>query len=147
MQRIQRLNWTRRGGGPTLESMGTDCFDLAVTGNISRAVEQCGYQPETYLRMVSQYGGLQAAERLLAEPVSDDSLQLWARGRKDLTIEALAQSRKWKDLFSAGEQLVAERRCADWFTAPAADDLVAGLLSSAGNPLLREPEDDIAWGE
>lgn len=127
--------------------MGTDCFHLAAAGNISLAARQCGYQPETYLRLVSQYGGLEAAKRLLAEPVSDDSLQLWARGGRDLTIEALARSQEWKELFSAGEQLVAERRCADWFATPAADDLVASVLSRAGNPLLLEPEDDIAWGE
>ncbi|MGC9969250.1 MAG: hypothetical protein ABSE56_01550 [Bryobacteraceae bacterium] len=124
-----------------------DRFDLAVRENIHRAVQQCDYEPETYLLLVGRYGGLQAAKRLLADPVSDDSLQLWARGRGDLAIEALARSDQWKDLFSADEQLVVERRCAEWLSAPAASELVAQVLTEAVNPLLLDPESDIAWGE
>jgi hypothetical protein len=124
-----------------------DSFDLALRENVHQAVQQCDYQPETYLLLAGRYGGFEAAKRLLADPVSDDSLQLWARGRGDLAIEALARSEEWKELFSADEQLLAERRCAEWLSAPAASELVAQLLTEAVNPLLREPENDIAWGE
>jgi len=50
-------------------------------------------------------------------------------------------------LFSTDEQLVAERRCANWLLTPAANELVAQVLTSVINPLLPEPEDNIAWGE
>jgi hypothetical protein len=124
-----------------------DRFDLAVREVVQRAVQQCDYEPETYLLLAGRYGGFEAARRLLADPVSDDSLQLWARGRSDLAIEALARSEEWKELFSADEQSLAERRCAEWLSAPAASELVAQVLTEAVNPLLLEPENDIAWGE
>lgn len=124
-----------------------DRFHLAATENINQGIQQCDYEPDMYLRMVSQYGGIEAARRLLAEPVSDDSLQLWARGRADLTIEAMARSEAWKELFSEDERLVAEQRCANWLLTPAANELVAQVLTSVINPLSPEPEDNIAWGE
>ena len=122
-------------------------FRLAVTASIHRAVEECEYEPETYAQMVSLHGSLQAVGLLLAEPLSDDSLQLWARGRCDLTVEALAQREEWKDLFTHEARSVAARRYAGWLSAPAPGELVAMVLASIGNPLVREPEDDIAWGE
>lgn len=127
--------------------LGQDRFDRAVVENIHRAVQQCGYEPETYLLLAGRYGGVHAAKRLLAGPVSDDSLQLWARGSGDLTLEALARSDQWKELFSADERSEAERRCVEWFSTPPVDELVADLLASAVNPLLIDPENDIACGE
>ncbi len=129
-------------GGDNLELR----FHLAAEENIRRAVEQCGYEPQSYLTLVSRYGGLEAARRLLAEPVSDDSLQLWARGRARLPTEALAQREEWKDLFSAEERTAARERCAAW-VASAADAIVTQVLSRARTPRTSEPEDNVAWGE
>jgi hypothetical protein len=122
-----------------------DRFHRAVLQVISRAIRQCGYAPDLYLRMVSEHGGLEAAKRLLAEPVSDDSLQLWARGKPDLTIEAMARSAQWSELFSTEEREVAQQRQADWSLTPVADEIVAEVLAGVAHPLYGE--DEIAWGE
>jgi hypothetical protein len=135
----------RRAGSPRAARERE--FHLAVTASIHRAVGECEYEPETYAQMVRLHGSVQAVGLLLGEPLSDDSLQLWARGRCDLTIEALAQREEWKDLFTHEVRSVAARRYAGWLSAPAPGDVVAKVLASIGNPVVREPEDDIAWGE
>jgi hypothetical protein len=120
-------------------------FRLGLEQTISRAIEQCDYAPESYRRMVSEHGAVEAARRLLAKPVSDDSLQLWARGRPDLTIEAMARSEQWRELFSATEREAAGQRYGDWIAAPLADEVVSEVLAGIDHPLYGA--DEIAWGE
>ena len=102
-------------------------FLLAVEQLIKRATQECGYLPEEYIRT--------GANRLLSEPVSDDSMQLWARGRADLTIESLARHEEWKELFTGEEREAAERRYMEWSSAPLAEEIVSNLLAGISHPL------------
>jgi hypothetical protein len=120
-------------------------FHLAVEHIVNRAIQQCDFAPDSCLRMISEHGEVQSAKRLLAEPVSDDSLQLWARGKPELTIEAIAHCDEWWELFSVEEREVAQLRCAHWSLTPLLDEIVAGVLAEVGHPLYRDEEID--WGE
>lgn len=125
-----------------------DRFHRAVEELIGRIIRECEYAPEDYVRAVGLHGGSQGVKRLLAEPLSDASLQLWARGRADLTIEALAADNDWRTLFSEQEQSVAARRAADMSFGPAALEIApetADALARIASPFL--PADDIVWGE
>ena len=92
-----------------------DRFTEALQKMIEQITVDCGYQPEQYIQTVTELDGVQAAKQLLAEPqLSDDSVQLWARGRPDLTIEAIVSNDDWKTLFSDEERSVAEWRRAKY---------------------------------
>jgi hypothetical protein len=76
-----------------------------------RAKAECNYPANRFLQMVSQSGGLNAAQALLAAPgVSVGFAALWRCGRLDLTVEALVLSSPWTGLFTEGELSVAKRR-------------------------------------
>lgn len=122
-----------------------DEFQSAFVHVIGRAVQVCGYLPDRYVRAAHEQGALTAVKRLLAEPVSDDSLQLWARGRKDLTIEALARCEQWRDLFAVEELEVAEQRLAGWRVPSDFDEIVAELVNAVPHPF--NGEEPIERGE
>ncbi len=130
-------------------------FTEALQKMIERITVDCGYQPEQYIQTVTELGGVQAAKHLLTEPqLSDDSVQLWARGRPDLTIEAIASNDDWKTLFSDEERSVAERRRVDMdfpvaATPPEISDHLSDHGQDLGDPwgMILFPADDIVWGE
>jgi hypothetical protein len=131
-------------------------FQIAWRELAEQAARQCDYKPEEYLHRIAKLGGLSAAKQFLSEPPSDDSLQLWARGERDLTIEALARQEEWAGLFSDGERAIAERRYADWSFKMTTDYRPESSDKEFKHIQLREedtepqfffPEDDILWGE
>jgi hypothetical protein len=65
--------------------------------------------------MVTQYGALGAARRLLHAPaVSDGFVTLWERGRLDLTVESLVVDKRFARLFTEVEQAIARKRLDDF---------------------------------
>ncbi len=61
--------------------------------------------------MVTEQGGLQAAKTLLrTNALSDGLVELWRRGRLDLTMEALILRSPWKTLFTEEELAIAAER-------------------------------------
>ncbi|MGI8958435.1 MAG: hypothetical protein ACR2IV_01475 [Bryobacteraceae bacterium] len=129
------------------ESELQDRFHMAFHGLTERAARELDYIPEEYLRRIRELGALQAAKALLAEAPSNDSLEIWVRGNRDLTIEALARSVEWQHLFSEQERNTAERRYADWSFEIAELDTLGGICQESDLEELFLPEDDIVWGQ
>lgn len=73
-----------------------------------------GYRPTYFLRMVNEQGGLVAARKLLRDgTVSYGFVQLWRKGRLDISVEAVVLDPRWRDLFTSNELDVARRRLED----------------------------------
>jgi hypothetical protein len=69
-----------------------------------RAKKEANYTAGYFLTMLSSYGGLGTAHRLLASSeVSTGFTTLFERGRLDLTVEALVVKPEFADLFSEDE--------------------------------------------
>ena len=67
----------------------------------ANALRHCRYDARTFLRMVTDHRGLEAARRLLATPYLPDGFaELWQRGRLDLTMESLITKEPWSSLFT-----------------------------------------------
>lgn len=76
-----------------------------------RGRSEAGYNAAYFLSMLSQYGPQETAHRLLSSAaVSDGFVQLWERGRLDLTVEALVLEPQFAELFSEDEIDNARRR-------------------------------------
>ena len=96
-------------------------FDRAVLDVIERSRTELRYNPRYFRVMVTQYGALGAARRLLAAPaVSDGFVTLWERQRLDLTVEALVVDPRFAHLFTDKEREVARKRLDDFGHEPAA---------------------------
>lgn len=119
-------------------------FLAAFSERVQLCLTEADYWPEQYLTAVSEKQELQGVERLLHGPASDDSIQLWARNRLDLTLEALACASAWRSLFDARAIGEAEARLREW-NAVDPEALVAALVQDAAHPLYGSGETD--WGE
>ncbi len=85
-----------------------------------KAKQECGYNATRFFQMVTELGGVQAARSLLrSNALSDGLVELWERGRLDLTMEALVLRPPWKILFTSEELATAEKRLRDLGYAPA----------------------------
>jgi len=90
-------------------------FTAAMLELYKRAKSECGYNATRYLSMVTEYGALETARKLLHAPtVSDGYTALWQAGRLDLTVEAVALLPAWTDLFTGEEKAIARRRLAEY---------------------------------
>ena len=78
----------------------------------TRAKGEVNYHATYFRSMLSEYGAVATARKLLSAPaVSDGFAALWERGRLDLTVEALVIQERFADLFSpAGRKLISEQR-------------------------------------
>jgi hypothetical protein len=76
-----------------------------------RAKSEANYTATYFLGMLSDYGGLGTARRLLASTeVSSGFAALYERGRLDLTVEALVIQPKFTSLFTDEELDIARQR-------------------------------------
>ena len=93
-----------------------DHFNEAMHDLSSRIVRETGYTPKIFIRMIEQYGGLEAARRLLkpdADFFSYGFEHLSRMNRHDLTMEALILSLDYREqLFTPRELATAEERLA-----------------------------------
>lgn len=86
-------------------------FEKAVRDIAIRAKREANYNATYFIGMISNYGGLGTAHRLLATPdVSSGFTALYERGRLDLTIEALVVKPEFASLFTDGEIEIARNR-------------------------------------
>jgi hypothetical protein len=76
-----------------------------------RAKAEANYTATYFVGMLSNYGGLGTAQRLLASSeVSSGFGALYERGRLDLTVEALVVQPKFAALFTDDEIEIARQR-------------------------------------
>lgn len=87
-------------------------FDRAMRRLYTEALEQTGYRPTYFLRMVSELGGLGAAKQLLApgQQTHDGFTTLYLHGRLDLTVEATILDPTFAELFTDDELDTARER-------------------------------------
>lgn len=78
--------------------------------NTYNECDKLGYQPKGLKRLMDQYGGIEAARRLLASPPTGGLARLTLMGRLDLAVEALVLQDQWKSLFTDEERRLAESR-------------------------------------
>lgn len=94
-------------------------FDAAMMNIYVRALREADYPAHRYHQMLCEHGGLETAKRLVNAPnVSEGYTALWERKRLDLTVEALIQEKKWRELFSEEELKKAQKRLKDYGYAP-----------------------------
>src|SRR5215467_11261042 len=81
-----------------------------------RALMEAHYKASKFLQMLHEHWGLVTAQILLhSAKVSDGYTALWARGRLDLTVEAVIQDNpKWHPLFTPEELAICARRLKDY---------------------------------
>lgn len=96
-----------------MESL-VDEFNKGMVAIYTKAREECDYNATRYLQMISEYGGLATAKKLLGEDKVHDGLTaLYLCGRLDLTVEALVTKEKYKSLFTEEEIRTAKKRLSE----------------------------------
>jgi hypothetical protein len=86
-------------------------FERAMRDVYARAKKEANYTATYFLTMLSDYGGLGTAHRLLASSeISSGFTALYERGRLDLTVEALVVKPEFARLFSEDEIEIAQQR-------------------------------------
>jgi hypothetical protein len=89
-------------------------FEQAMKDVYVRARREANYTAGYFLEMLSTYGGLGTARRLLASfEVSSGFTALYERGRLDLTVEALVIQPQFASLFTDDEIEIARQRLRD----------------------------------
>ena len=86
-------------------------FTTWLCQDVVETTAALGYTPTRFLQMVRQHGGVEACKLLLRPeiPASHGFCRLRELGRLDLSVEHIAQSPEWADLFT-----VAEKDAARW---------------------------------
>ena len=78
------------------------------------AQNECHYNANRFLQMVTDHGGLIAAKLLLGSKHHAEGLtRLWEEGRLDISMEALVLRMPWCELFSIEDLSVAHKRLSD----------------------------------
>ena len=86
-------------------------FERAMKDVYLRAKSEANYTASYFIGMLSSYGGLGTAQRLLASTeVSSGFAALYERDRLDLTVEALVIQPKFASLFTDEELDIARQR-------------------------------------
>ena len=89
-------------------------FERAMRDVYVRAKKEANYTATYFLSMLSDYGGLGTARRLLASSeVSSGFAALYERGRLDLTVEVLVMKPEFASLFTEEEIHIARQRLDD----------------------------------
>lgn len=88
-----------------------DRFHKEMLFVYKRALSECKHDARIFLRMVNEYGGVEAAKRLLSERGLQYGFeQLWKCGCLHLTMEALVIVHPWSSLFLDSEISIAWKR-------------------------------------
>lgn len=107
----QTLELYRVAGGQEEDLTDEQRFHRAMINIYERAKAETGYVPTRFLRMVTDQGGVAAAQQLLrGSGVSDGFTTLWQKGRLDLSVEALVLRSEFHELFSSEERHIARSR-------------------------------------
>lgn len=88
-------------------------FDRRMHELCRRAKSEAGFTSYALLRMLTQYGSIETAHRLLEnQPVPYGLAELWEGNRLDLTVENLALESQFRQMFSDDELARARQRLA-----------------------------------
>lgn len=75
------------------------------------AKKELGYNATRFLQMISKYGGLSTAHKLIAtEGGTEGFTKLWEYGRLDLSVEAHVLKPEYEVLFSEEERNMCRER-------------------------------------
>jgi hypothetical protein len=86
-------------------------FTRAMLEICERFHREIAYNPTVFRRMVLDYGGVEAARRLVTGREAQSGLErLWQHGRLDQSVEAHVLLPRFTLLFSERERRVARRR-------------------------------------
>lgn len=87
-----------------------NCF-ASVMRETCVVAQQNGYRPSVFIGLLSQFGGVGAAKRLLQTSKEQSGLtKLWELGLLHLSVEAHVIQEKWAPLFTESEREKALRR-------------------------------------
>jgi hypothetical protein len=90
-------------------------FAKAMRDVYARAKAEAGYNATYFLRMLSDYGPIDTARRLISSnQPAEGFTQLWQRRRLDLTVEAQVLRPEFKELFTDDERGTCRRRLAEY---------------------------------
>ena len=91
------------------ENLESGFHDAMV--NIYNTAAEHGYRARYFLSMVSEYGGLSAAKRLINSPNAQQGLyRLSQMGLLHISLEALILQERWQSLFTDDERRKARER-------------------------------------
>lgn len=75
-------------------------FHEVVTASIAEC-RRLSYTPAIFIRMIGEYGAVEAAARLAGATEATDGFErLWSEGRLDLTCEAMVLRPEFAELFT-----------------------------------------------
>lgn len=93
----------------------TEQFHQAMLTTYHTAKNKHGYNATYFRQMISAFGGVETAHRLLASANPAAGLTtLWECGRLDLSVEAQVLRPEFAPLFSEEERTVARARLAEY---------------------------------
>lgn len=88
----------------------TQDFEQKMRDSIAAARRDLNWSPSGWQQLIRVYGGIGAAKRLLAQPISPGLTRLFMAERLDLSVEALVVRPRYAELFTDGEIATARRR-------------------------------------
>lgn len=89
-------------------------FYTAVMQDV-KILEKKGYRPLVFLDMISQYGAIETAKRLVNSPKpSQGYTKLWEMGALQYSVENQIQNERWNTVFSDEERAKAKKQLADY---------------------------------
>lgn len=116
----------------------------AIRIRIATASRETGYLPEGYLEAIRQPDPAAGLRALLYGEAHEDSIQLWARGRLDLTVESFVLTPPWCECFTPEDRRKADDRLRDWNSIDPMES-VAALVERSLHPFYGAEDTD--WGE
>jgi len=88
-----------------------DQFHQDMVGIYETAKKEVKYNASYFIQMVAEYGGVKAAQKLLAMPEPSSGFTvLWEYERLDLSVEALVLRDEYRSLFTNEERATARNR-------------------------------------
>ena len=86
-------------------------FNIEMLSLYKKTKIETGYNAAYFLKLITDYGGLNAAKKLLimGDP-AEGFLKLWEIKRLDLSLEVLILTSPWDSLFDATEIACAKKR-------------------------------------
>ena len=89
-------------------------FYTSVMNDV-KILEKKGYKPLIFLDMISKYGAIDTAKRLVNSPKpSPGYAKLWKMGALQYSVENQIQDKRWNEVFTDEEREKAKKRLADY---------------------------------
>jgi hypothetical protein len=97
-----------------------DLFHQAMIALYRQTGQETDYWPTLHLQMVTQHGGVEAAQLMVtSQQLPDGYSRLWELSRLDLSVEALILQPQWRPLFTDdGLQQATQRLAASGYHLP-----------------------------